>query len=89
MVTERVRGRKLADIPLDRIDPDSFVLRGEQGDVSELRESVKLLELLEPLVVRRNPTGSKYLLLAGHRRYRALLSLGARKAKVVIDSESE
>ena len=42
-----------------------------QNDIDELAESIKVIGLQQPLVVRRKAEGG-YLLLAGHRRRNAL-----------------
>jgi ParB family chromosome partitioning protein len=72
------QGYKL--IPLTLITPNSLQPRKnfDEGELSELRLSIRENGLLQPLVVR--PRGSGYELVAGERRLRAMQSLGWREA---------
>lgn len=58
-----------------------------QNDIDELAESIKVIGLQQPLVVRRK-TESGYLLLAGHRRRNALALLARDTAPcIVLDAD--
>ena len=58
-----------------------------QNDIDELAESIKVIGLQQPLVVRRKAEGG-YLLLAGHRRRNALALLGREAAPcIVLDAD--
>lgn len=58
-----------------------------QNDIDELAESIKVIGLQQPLVVRRK-TESGYLLLAGHRRRNALALLDRKTAPcIVLDAD--
>lgn len=58
-----------------------------QNDIDELAESIKVIGLQQPLVVRRKTDGG-YLLLAGHRRRNALALLDRKTAPcIVLDSD--
>lgn len=58
-----------------------------QNDIDELAESIKVIGLQQPLVVRRKPEGG-YLLLAGHRRRNALALLDRKAAPcIVLDAD--
>ena len=46
----------------------------EVANVDELAESIELIGLQQPLVVTKSSNG--YLLIAGHRRFAAIKSLG-------------
>lgn len=48
-----------------------------------LRESIRALGLLQPLLVKENPDGTR-VLIAGYRRYRALRELGITSAPALI-----
>lgn len=61
---------KLADIVINPLQPR--LLNKEK--VEDLVESMSRLGLIEPIVVKRD--GSKYVIVAGERRYRAALKLG-------------
>jgi ParB family chromosome partitioning protein len=85
-----LRQFSIAEIDLKDIDAESFIMRSDFGDISQLAESIRLLGLLEPLVVRQRPYLShKYQLLAGHRRFRACVALGMGKAKACIVDVSD
>lgn len=58
-----------------------------QNDIDELAESIKVIGLQQPLVVRRKTEGG-YLLLAGHRRRNALALLARDTAPcIVLDAD--
>lgn len=58
-----------------------------QNDIDELAESIKVIGLQQPLVVRRK-TEDGYLLLAGHRRRNALALLDRKAAPcIVLDAD--
>lgn len=58
-----------------------------QNDIDELAESIKVIGLQQPLVVRRKTEGG-YLLLAGHRRRNALALLARETAPcIVLDAD--
>lgn len=54
-----------------------------QNDIDELAESIKVIGLQQPLVVRRKTEGG-YLLLAGHRRRNALALLDRKTAPCIV-----
>lgn len=58
-----------------------------QNDIDELAESIEVIGLQQPLVVRRKAEGG-YLLLAGHRRRNALALLDRKTAPcIVLDAD--
>lgn len=58
-----------------------------QNDIDELAESINVIGLQQPLVVRRKTEGG-YLLLAGHRRRNALALLDRKAAPcIVLDAD--
>lgn len=58
-----------------------------QNDIDEMAESIKVIGLQQPLVVRRKTEGG-YLLLAGHRRRNALALLDRKTAPcIVLDAD--
>lgn len=68
-----------ARIPLDQISPNPQQprTRFDEESLSSLAESISIVGVLQPVVLRRDPAGG-YLLVAGERRWRA-----ARKAGLV------
>ena len=64
---------QVEQIPLTEIEENENNSYAQTG-IDELAESIKVIGLQQPLVVRRK-TESGYLLLAGHRRRNALAQL--------------
>lgn len=62
-------------------DPDN--LRDDYTDIEDLAASIKETGLLQPIVVRRDERGL-YVIVAGHRRKRALRQLGKLSARVLV-----
>ena len=63
-------------IPMAAIDPNPFQPRKsfDLEDLNELVESLRMHGLLQPIVVR--PSGARFQLIAGERRWRAAIELG-------------
>ncbi len=61
-------------IPLDLLVPNPDQPRRSFGDMDDLISSIKEKGVLEPVLVR--PTGEKYQIIAGERRYRASVAAG-------------
>lgn len=62
------------EIPLSRLEYGSNVRTGKDEDIKKLAQSIEEHDILQPLVVR--PKGSKFEIICGHRRYRALCLVG-------------
>lgn len=69
-------------IPLSQIETNDRNFY-EVEDVTELKESIELIGLKQPLVVLE-VDDSHYRLIAGHRRYKALTELGRESAPCVV-----
>lgn len=79
-----VSGAILEQIPVNSIRPNPFQPR-EQFDeqaLNELAASIKELGLLQPVLVRRTPTG--YELVAGERRWRASRRAGLEVIPAIV-----
>jgi ParB family transcriptional regulator, chromosome partitioning protein len=61
-------------IPLDLLVPNPDQPRRSFGDMADLVSSIKEKGVLEPVLVR--PSGEKYQIIAGERRYRASVEAG-------------
>ena len=61
-------------IPLDLLVPNPDQPRRSFGDMADLVSSIKEKGVLEPVLVR--PTGEKYQIIAGERRFRASVEAG-------------
>lgn len=64
----RTIGRKIA---IDSIEPNPEQPRVEIGDLTELSASIREKGVLEPLLVKKNESGRKWMIIAGERRWRA------------------
>jgi ParB family chromosome partitioning protein len=69
---------ELQRIPLSTIRPNPFQPRKEfdPTELAELETSLRANGLIQPITVRRAPTGKGYELIAGERRFRAAQRLG-------------
>lgn len=77
---------RVEQIPLAEIEENAANTYTQTG-IDELAESIEVIGLQQPLVVRRKPDGG-YLLLAGHRRRNALALLDRKTAPcIVLDAD--
>src|ERR1700744_4089480 len=69
-------GRRVVDVPLDRVVPNPHQPRRQMNDASiaELAASLKTNGLIQPIVLRK--VGEQYQLIAGERRWRAAKMAG-------------
>lgn len=70
-------------LSVDEIEANREQPRSALGDIGELAESIRARGVLEPLLVRRHPSGRGYQLVAGERRYRAALAAGLREVPCI------
>lgn len=63
------------EILLSKIDYGTNVRVENDNDIKELAKSIEEHDVLQPLVVRPK-TGGRYEVVCGHRRYRALQTIG-------------
>jgi ParB family chromosome partitioning protein len=75
---------KLADIPVDIVDPNPFQPRKELGEqeITELSESIREFGVLQPILVRQ--AGQRYELIAGERRLRASKLAGLKSVPAIV-----
>lgn len=77
---------RVEQIPLTEIEENENNSYAQNG-IDDLAESIKVIGLQQPLVVRRKAEGG-YLLLAGHRRRNALALLDRKTAPcIVLDAD--
>jgi ParB family transcriptional regulator, chromosome partitioning protein len=74
-------------IPIEDIDPNPNQPRQSVGDLSELVASVREKGVLEPILVR--PSGSRFEIIAGERRYRAAMEVGLAEMPCVVRDASD
>ena len=70
-------------IPIDSIEPNPEQPRNEFGDLTELTASIKEKGVLEPLLVKRDLDNSKYMIIAGERRWRASKLAGLKEVPCI------
>ncbi len=77
---------RIESLPLEGIKPNPFQPREEfaKEAIDELKSSIKEKGIIQPIVVRRGPTG--FELIAGERRYRAAKELGMSTIPSVVKS---
>ena len=72
-------------VPLSAIEADPNQPRTSMGDLTDLVGSIRDKGVLEPLLVRRQPTdsGKVYRIISGERRYRASIEAGLFEVPVI------
>lgn len=76
----RTRARDAAEIELDRIvvDPQHRE-QFDEGDLKSLARDMQVQGLIQPIVVRWDGRQSRYVIIAGERRFRAAALLGWKR----------
>ena len=84
-VGEAKSNGSLATIPLDQIRPNPYQPRHviDEAALEELKQSLQVSGLLQPIVVR-NRAGGGFELIAGERRFRAALQLKWKNIGAVV-----
>lgn len=85
-----VRSRSAGEIELDKVMPDPGQPRKHYDEqaLAQLSADIKARGLLQPIRVRWSPEHSKWLIIAGERRYRASRLAGLAKIQCIfIDRE--
>src|SRR5271167_4751583 len=79
------RSDSVLEIPLDSLDANPYQTRTELDEKSleELADSIKMMGLLEPIVVRAG-SGGRYQVIAGERRVKACYMAGVYKVPAVV-----
>lgn len=81
-LADQIKEAFTQDIDIDNLIPSKDNFYGIR-DIEELADSIKNTRLMHNLVVRKVKDG-KYEILAGERRYRALLLLSTKKAPCLV-----
>lgn len=74
----------LAAIPIGEIRPSSANPRSRLTDLDELALSIRENGLVQPIIVQQVPGFDGYQIVAGHRRYAAVVKLGWSSAPCII-----
>jgi len=77
-------GAGLEQVPLNLIDPNPFQPRTQlpEDGLDELANSIRSSGLIQPILIR--PSGERYQLVAGERRWRAAGKAGLEKVPAVV-----
>jgi ParB family transcriptional regulator, chromosome partitioning protein len=80
------KSKDAAEIPLDRIEPDPDQPREhfEADAMSRLAESIRARGVLQPIRVQWHEERSRYVIIAGERRWRAAREAGLAVVPCVI-----
>lgn len=82
--TKITNKKEIAEIPIELINEEAFMLRTNFENIEELASSIKQLGLIEPIVVRISKGDKPYELISGHRRLKACKLLKCKKIKSII-----
>lgn len=84
-------GPNVADLPLSEIVPDPNQPRKhfDADSIKELAETIKEQGLIQPIIVRTNPDGGGYIIIAGERRWRAAQKAGLEKINAIVRDDLE
>ncbi len=73
-----------SDIEISKIDVE-IVIRDIDGQtIHDLKESIKLYGIIQPLIVCQNPNGARFTLICGRHRLIAAKGLGLKTVPVLI-----
>jgi ParB family chromosome partitioning protein len=86
-----VRSDGLFVVAIEEVHPGPHQPRKTFDDerLDELAESIRTQGIIQPLVVRRSPSGSGFELIAGERRWRAAQRAGLHEVPVVVREVAE
>ncbi len=73
---------KIQEINIEKIEPNPEQPRKNFTNISELRDSIKVNGVLQPILVLRK--GDKYEIIAGERRWKAASEAGLKKIPAII-----
>jgi ParB family chromosome partitioning protein len=71
-------------VTLLRPNPDQPRKHFDEAALGELTDSVRQMGVLQPVIARRDPNGSGFILIAGERRWRAAKAAGLAKIPTLV-----
>jgi len=79
------------ELPVDEVTANPFQPRArfDEEGIQELASSIKSAGILQPILVRRNPTGEGHQLVVGERRLRAAIAAGFNKIPSIVRDVSD
>jgi ParB family chromosome partitioning protein len=82
---------KVINVDVTMIDPNPYQPRLELDDENqkELMSSIEARGLLQPIVIQKNPSTNRYILVAGQRRLDAFRRLGREVIPAIIKDASD
>ena len=80
------RLRQTRSIPVERLSPGPFQPRRrfDRDELDELAQSIREQGVLQPILVRRDPKGEDYQIIAGERRWRAAQQAQLHEVPVLV-----
>jgi len=80
--------QRFATIPIENVEPDPDQPRKNMGDIEELKASIAVHGIIQPIVV--SPHGAEsFLIITGERRYTAAKALGLESVPAIIRTVEE
>jgi len=79
--------QKIQDIPLEKIQPNVNQPRQDlETNIDKLKESIDQEGLLQPIIIANiKDKPGEYIIVAGHRRYKAHQDLGLKTIKAIVN----
>lgn len=85
LATDKAR---LADLPIDQVEPDPDQPRKDVGDIEDLKASIREHGILQPCIVSVIEE-DRYRLIAGERRYTAAKAIGLKTVPCIVRTVEE
>jgi len=84
--TESSKGTELRELPVDLLQPGKYQPRTDMHPESleDLANSIRAQGVVQPIVVRELPSGGRYEIIAGERRWRAAQQAGLHEIPAII-----
>ena len=86
LASERTTAPATSEVEIDRISPNPYQPRSvmDPEKLQDLADSIRIHGLVQPLIVTPGEDGSRYVLIAGERRWRAAQLAGLNRVPVVV-----
>ena len=85
-----INSQKVQDIPLNKIELNKNQPRQDlETNIENLKESIEQEGLLQPIIIANiKDTPGKYIIVAGHRRFKAHQLLNKDTIKAIVNHET-
>lgn len=74
-MAEQTEAESLLELPIDSVEPDPDQPRKDMGDLSDLKDTIRKLGLIQPIIVSPLDETGRYRLVAGERRFTVVKEL--------------